>query len=167
MSAVKSVVVRTAGTNCDAETVHALTRAGAAVDLVHLNVFLEQPAKLRAYGLVVLPGGFTYGDDIAAGVVFATEMRRRVVPEIREFVRGGGLVLGICNGFQILVRAGLLPDTEGTLGETVEASLAQNVSNRFESRWVRLEATSDRSPFIGKGAVIDCPVAHRSSGRER
>lgn len=157
---IRSLVLRTAGTNCDAETVHALERAGASVDLVHLNVFLAEPTRLRDYRFVVFPGGFTYGDDIASGVVFATQMRERVVPEVRRLVQDGGLVLGICNGFQILVRAGLLPATEGEPGTVQEASLAVNASDKFESRWVRLEVTTDRSPFLTAGQVIECPVAH-------
>ena len=157
---IRSVVLRTAGTNCDQETVHALKRAGAAVDLVHLGQFLEQPERLLDYRLVVFPGGFTYGDDIASGVVFATEMRRTIVPQVRRLVDDGGLVLGICNGFQILVRAGLLPATAGEPGTVQEASLATNESDRFEARWVRLEVTADHCAFLTPGQIIECPVAH-------
>ena len=156
---VKAAVLRTAGTNCDAETVHALQRAGAEVDLVHLHKVMSAPEKLRDYRIVVFPGGFTYGDDIASGVVFAVEMRERVLPELRERIADGALVLGICNGFQILVRAGLLPDTTGT-GAEQEASLQTNVSGRFECRWVRLEATTDKCVFLEPGQIIECPVAH-------
>ena len=153
---VKAAVVRTAGTNCDAETVYALERAGAAVDMVHLHSLMRAPEKLADYRIVVFPGGFTYGDDIASGVVFAVEMRERVLPELRRRLADGALVLGICNGFQILVRAGLLPDTDGrsnAAGLGQEASLQTNVSGRFECRWVRLEATTDRSVFLEKGQV--------------
>ncbi len=159
MTAPRAVVLRTAGTNCDGETVHALRRAGAQVDLVHLGEFLEAPSRLRAYRLVVFPGGFTYGDDIASGVVFGVEMRRRVLPELRSMVQDGALVLGICNGFQILVRAGLLPATDGA-HDAQEASLVPNLSGHFECRWIRLEVTTDRSPFLTPGQVIECPVAH-------
>lgn len=159
MSAPKAVVLRTAGTNCDAEAVHALKRAGAEVDLVHLGRFLESPEKLRAYRIVVFPGGFTYGDDVASGVVYSVEMRKRVTPELRRMVADGALVLGICNGFQILVRAGLLPWTDGSDGAQ-EATLAPNLSGHFECRWIRLEVTTDRSPYFAKGQIIECPVAH-------
>jgi len=159
LSAPRAVVLRTAGTNCDAEAVHALRRAGAEVDLVHLHRLMERPADLRAYGLVLLPGGFTYGDDVASGVVFAVEMRERVLPELRRLVDQGGLVLGICNGFQILARAGLLPATQGCSGAP-EASLLGNASGRFECRWVRLEVVTSRSPFLERGQVVECPVAH-------
>jgi phosphoribosylformylglycinamidine synthase len=159
MSAAKALVLRSAGTNCDGETCHALRRAGAEVDLVHLGRFLESPERLRDYRIVVFPGGFSYGDDIASGVVYAVEMRRRVTPELRRMVADGALVLGICNGFQILVRAGLLPGAAGADGAQ-EATLAPNLSGRFECRWIRLEATTDRTPFLQKGQIIECPVAH-------
>jgi phosphoribosylformylglycinamidine synthase subunit PurQ / glutaminase len=156
---VKAVVLRSAGTNCEAEACHALRRAGAEVDLVHLGRFLEAPERLREYRIVLFPGGFSYGDDIASGVVWAVEMRKRVTPELRRMVADGALVLGICNGFQILVRAGLLPCTDASDGAQ-EATLAPNLSGRFECRWIRLEATTDRSAFLEKGQFIDCPVAH-------
>jgi phosphoribosylformylglycinamidine synthase len=151
--------MRSAGTNCERETAHALARAGAQVDIVHLGRFLESPEKLRPYRIVVFPGGFSYGDDIASGVVFGAEMRKRVTPELRGMIADGALVLGICNGFQILVRAGLLPATEGSNGAQ-EATLAQNFSGRYECRWTRLEVTTDRCAFLTKGMVFDCPAAH-------
>lgn len=158
MSAVRAVVLRTAGTNCDAEAMHALRRAGAAPELVHLRELVERPERIRSYAIAVFPGGFTYGDDIASGVVFAVEMRDRLVPEIRRLAADGGLVLGICNGFQILTRAGLLPDTRGD--GTPEASLLHNTSGHFECRWIRLEATTDRCAWLRRGQSVDCPVAH-------
>ncbi|MCE9634137.1 MAG: phosphoribosylformylglycinamidine synthase I [Planctomycetes bacterium] len=158
MSTVRALVLRSAGTNCDAEAVHALRKAGAAPDLVHLHELIESPQRLQPYGIVVFPGGFSYGDDIASGAVYAVEMRRGLLPALRAHVADGALALGICNGFQILVRAGLLPDTCGS--GVPEATLLWNESNQFECRWVRLEATTDRCAFLQRGQVIDCPVAH-------
>jgi phosphoribosylformylglycinamidine synthase len=158
MSAVKAVVFRSAGTNCDQESVHALRRAGAEVDLVHLREFAERPESLARYGVVCFPGGFSFGDDIASGVVYAVLMRERITPALRRLVADGGLVIGICNGFQILTRAGLLPDTRGD--GLPEATLLANASNQFECRWIRLQATTDRCAWLQPGQVIDCPVAH-------
>ncbi len=155
---VKAVVLRSAGTNCDREAIHALRKVGATTDHVHLHEFMEKPERLREYGVVVFPGGFSYGDDIASGVVYAVEMRNRVLPEVRKLVADGGLVLGICNGFQILTRAGLLPDTQRD--GTPEASLLHNDSGHYECRWIRLEATTDRCAWLSRGQMIDCPVAH-------
>jgi phosphoribosylformylglycinamidine synthase len=158
MKTVRAVVLRSAGTNCDAEAVHALRRAGAETDLVHLHDFIEKPEDVRRYGIVVFPGGFSYGDDIASGAVYAIEMRRGFLPALRKHVADGALVLGVCNGFQILVRAGLLPDTQRD--GAPEATLLWNASNQFECRWIRLEATTSRCAFLERGQVIDCPVAH-------
>lgn len=157
-STVRAVVLRSAGTNCDQEAVHALRRAGADVDLVHMREFIEDPEALMRYGIVCLPGGFSFGDDIASGVVYAVLLRERVTPALRRLVADGGLVIGICNGFQILTRAGLLPNTQAD--PAVEATLLANASNQFECRWVRLEATTDRCAWLAKGQTIDCPVAH-------
>ncbi|MCG3135398.1 MAG: Phosphoribosylformylglycinamidine synthase subunit PurQ [Planctomycetes bacterium] len=158
MSAVRAVVLRTAGTNCDAEAMHALRRAGAQPELVHLRRLVEKPEEARGYRIFCFPGGFSYGDDIASGVVFAVEMRARLLPAIRASVADGALAIGICNGFQVLARAGLLPDTRGDGGP--EATLLHNDSGRFECRWVRLEAVTDRCAWLSRGQVIECPVAH-------
>jgi phosphoribosylformylglycinamidine synthase len=159
MARVKTLIVRTAGTNCDRETVHAFTRAGSDVELLHLNMLVADPTGLDACGILVFPGGFTYGDDLGAGTIFASRLRTALMEPLGAFVARGGLVLGICNGFQILVKTGLLPAAGGP-GSIGEATLTFNDSDRFEDRWVRLEAVSDLSPFIRQGDRIDCPVAH-------
>ena len=159
MSAPRVLVLRTAGTNCDAEAVHAFAAAGGEAGERRLAEVLESPAILREYRILVLPGGFTYGDDVASGAVFAGKVRARLLPEILRAVERGALVLGICNGFQILVRAGVLPGLERA-GAPGEATLGFNDSARFEDRWVTLEGATDRSPWIRKGDLVDCPVAH-------
>ena len=156
---VKTLILRTAGTNCDRETEHAFKRAGSEVNLIHLDRLIEKPESLLDYRILVFPGGFTYGDDLGAGTIVASRLRTTLLPEIIALVDRGGLVLGVCNGFQILVKAGLLPAIAGH-GETGEATLTANDSNKFEDRWVTLEVVSDRSPFVRKGDVIRCPVAH-------
>jgi phosphoribosylformylglycinamidine synthase I len=156
---VKTLILRTAGTNCDRETEHAFRRAGSEVDLLHLDRLIEKPEALLDYRILVFPGGFSYGDDLGAGTIVASRLRTTLLPEIIALVDRGGLVLGVCNGFQILVKAGLLPAVEGH-GETGEATLTANDSNKFEDRWVTLEVVSDLSPFVRKGDRIRCPVAH-------
>jgi len=153
------LVLRTAGTNCDAEAVHAFGKAGGRVEERRLAEVVESPALLREAAILVFPGGFTYGDDVASGAVFAVKLRARLLPELQRAVEDGRLVLGVCNGFQILVRAGLLPALGGR-GVPGEAALGFNDSARFEDRWVTLEGTSDRCPWVRKGDLIDCPVAH-------
>jgi len=155
MAKPRALIFRTAGTNCDRETVYAFETAGADVDLVHLNRMVESPERLFDYRILVFPGGFTYGDDLGAGTIFANRLRSSLLEPMRQFVEAGGLVLGICNGFQILTKIGMLPGIDGA-----KASLVANDSNRFEERWVMLEVTSDRSAFVRKGDRIYCPVAH-------
>ena len=155
----KTLILRTAGTNCDRETAHAFRRAGSEVDLVHVNRAIEAPEMLESYRILVFPGGFTYGDDLGAGTIFANRIRSVLLEPVRALVDRGGLVLGICNGFQILVKTGLLPALDG-YGETGAATLTANDSNHFEDRWGDLEVTSDVSPFVRRGDRIRCPVAH-------
>jgi phosphoribosylformylglycinamidine synthase len=159
VTAPRVLVLRTAGTNCDAEAAAAFEAAGGRAELRHLDGVLERPDSLRGAAILVFPGGFTYGDDVASGAVFAVKVRTRLLPALRRAVEEGALVLGICNGFQILVRAGLLPALGGAVAPG-EATLGFNDSARFEARWVTLEGTSDRSPWIRRGDLVECPVAH-------
>lgn len=152
-----ALVLRGPGTNCDRETCHALELAGARAERVHVRALIDAPRTLDPAGLLVLPGGFSFGDDIAAGRVMATAMASRLGPDLLAFVARGGVVLGICNGFQILVRLGLLPG--GSLVQT--ATLSDNASDRFESRWVTLVAGRSRCPFVEPGETYELPVAHR------
>jgi len=157
VSHVKAAVLRTAGTNCDVETVYALRQAGAEVDSLHVNRLAGGDASLRDYRILVLPGGFTYGDDISAGKVLANELRCRVGDEIRDFVQRDTLVLGICNGFQVLVKMGLLPGWEPRHSGV---TITYNDSNRFEDRWVHLKVTATGTPFLRSEEIFDLPVAH-------
>lgn len=152
---VRVLVVRAAGTNCDRETVHAFERAGAQAESRHVNRLLAEPALVHGYRVLVFPGGFSYGDDVAAGRVLAVELKQRMFLDLERFVAGGGLVLGICNGFQVLVKTGLLP---GTNGQTV--TLTHNDSNRYEDRWVDLDVPTDRCAFVARGEVFTFPIAH-------
>jgi len=151
------LVLRAPGTNCERETAFAFAAAGAEPVTQHVNALLEKPKTLDSVEGLVLPGGFSFGDDLGAGTVFGALLRRRLLPRIRRLVDRGGIVLGICNGFQVLVKTGLLPALDGHEEQTV--ALAANVSNRYEDRWVVLEATSDNA-FFARGDRIECPVAH-------
>ncbi len=108
----------------------------------------------------MLPGGFSYGDDVASGKVLANELGSRLAEGLREFVERDGVVIGICNGFQVLVKLGILgaDDNSSTMQQNV--TLTDNDSDRFECRWVRLEVTSDKSPLLEPGTQLDLPVAH-------
>ena len=160
----KAIILRTAGTNCDYETRYALEKAGADVDLVHVNQLVKDKGLLSSYHIFVLPGGFTYGDDIAAGKVLANQLRHHLLDELTRFVDDGKLVIGICNGFQVLIKMGLLPGRNGTQPSSneyrQEFTLTYNDSNKFEDRWVYLKSFSDKSVFIDKDCLLYVPIAH-------
>lgn len=155
----KVLVLRTAGTNCDGETVYAFEKAGAAAEAVHVNRIVEKPELLDQYKVITIPGGFSYGDDAGAGTVFANELIKRLGESLYRFIEQGKLVLGICNGFQVLAKTGILPGL--TRGERT-VSLDDNDSGKFEDRWTYLNVNGDRCVFTqGAGKTIYLPVAHR------
>lgn len=156
----KALVLRTAGTNCDEETCHALGLVGVAADKVHVNELIARPEQLGGYQILILPGGFSYGDDVAAGKILANQLIHHLQQDVRKFIDDGKLVLGICNGFQVLVRSGLLPATQGQSAAVQSATLASNDSGKFEARWVYLEPGTDRCVFIEPGQRLYLPVAH-------
>lgn len=150
------LVLRAPGTNCDEETSEAWRRAGATPETWHVRRVVENPAKLKSFQVLTIPGGFSYGDDLGAGVILAAQLRAGLADALRTFHDRGGLILGICNGFQVLVRAGLLPGP----ALAGRATLTFNDSGHFESRWVHLAPTPGRSPFVSFSEPIELPVAH-------
>jgi len=159
MEKVKVLILRAPGTNCDRETAHAFELAGAEASLVHVNRFIRGEARLADYQVLVIPGGFTYGDDVAAGKVLANELLLKLGEDLERFVGRGSLVLGICNGFQVLVKTGILPGPMGAALPTV--TLTGNDSSRFECRWVHL-AVDRQSPCVFTRNIerMYLPVAH-------
>ena len=131
----KVIVLRTGGTNCDVETAQAFIMCGVSVDLVHINELSSGEKSLKDYHILAIPGGFTYGDDIASGKILANEMKYRLGEELKYFIEKGKLIIGICNGFQVLVKSGILP---GICADGIEASLSFNDSGKFEDRWTYL-----------------------------
>src|SRR5437763_9292881 len=110
---LRALVLRAPGINCDRETAQACRTVGFQTDLIHINQLLKDPDSLLAYHFLVIPGGFSYGDDLGAGTLLAKNLEIHLGEQLRRFVDEGRLVLGICNGFQVLVRAGLLPGETG------------------------------------------------------
>ena len=147
MSSVSVLVLRAAGINCDHETVQAFTDAAAdRVDLLHINEFIRGRRRLSDYDILTVPGGFSYGDDISAGKVLANELRFKLLEDVNTFVADGKLVMGVCNGFQVLVKMGLLPDTRTGRREQ-EVTVFFNDSGKFECRWVYLKH-NPQSPCV-------------------
>jgi len=158
MSKIKVMVLRTAGTNCDAETAFAFNAVGAKAELVHINELLRKEKDLDDYQILAIPGGFSYGDDIAAGRILANELKYKLLDKIKKFIADGKLIIGICNGFQILVKAGLLP---GLNGLKQEATLMLNDSGKFEDRWTYLSGKNGKCIWTKDlPEVIYLPVAH-------
>jgi phosphoribosylformylglycinamidine synthase I len=159
MKKVKVLMLRAPGTNRDIDTRIAFQQCGAEVDSAQVNELLRREKRLLDYQIMVIPGGFTYGDDISAGKIMANEIRPKLKDEILKFVADGRLVLGICNGFQVLVKTGILPGIKGKSAQPV--TLTNNDCGKFECRWVYLKV-NEKSPCVfTKG--IDCmyvPIAH-------
>ncbi len=178
MSKPPILILHATGTNRDREAAWACELAGGAPEIVHVNRLAAGEVRLADYRMIVIPGGFSYGDDLGAGKVWAVGLRHRAsgaADDLAEFVASGRPVLGICNGFQVLVKAGLLPGNEAKAevevkvqnltsasALTSKVTLTRNDSARFECRWVYL-APNPASPCIftrGLAEPIYCPVAH-------
>jgi len=158
MTEVRAIVLRAAGTNCDVETEHALELAGAKADRVHVNRLIEDAGLLDQYQILVFPGGFSYGDDVAAGKILANQVAHHLAGQVRKFVDAGKLVLGICNGFQVLVKMGVLPGN-GNFKQR-DVTITYNDSGKYEDRWVYLSPQTNRCVFIEPERLIYLPVAH-------
>jgi phosphoribosylformylglycinamidine synthase I len=152
-------VLRTDGTNCDDETLHAFNKAGGESTLVHVNELRNRRRELRAYQILALSGGFTYGDDMFSGKVLAVELLSFLRDQLTEFIDTGNLVIGICNGFQVLVRTGLLPFRE--VGN-MQTTLTDNDSGSFHCRWIDLSVQRSSCVFTSgmEGSKVTFQMAH-------
>ncbi|MFA4986313.1 MAG: phosphoribosylformylglycinamidine synthase I [Candidatus Brocadiia bacterium] len=159
MSNVRALILRTSGTNCDFEIQYAFENVGATADRIHVSELIERRARISDYDILVLPGGFSYGDDIAAGRVHANELHFLLRAEIDQFLKQGGLALGVCNGFQCMVKMGLLPTVTPDPSHQ-RFSLVDNECGRFEDRWIRLKALPGRCVFVREEEIVEMPVAH-------
>ena len=162
MPAPRVLVVRAPGTNCDEETARAFTTAGAKCDRRHLFRVLEEPDSLDGYQIFCVPGGFSYGDDLGAGVIFARHLTGPLGEAFGRFLNADKLVLGICNGFQVLLKAGVLPGGADGWGEKSppRATLTWNESGRYDCRWVRLRVDRPDHAFLRGLTDFEVPIAH-------
>jgi phosphoribosylformylglycinamidine synthase I len=167
-----ALVVRAPGTNCDAEMVRAFRLAGADAELIHLDTLIDEPKRLDRAHLLGFPGGFSYGDDVASGRVFALRLRQRLYPPLRAAAGRGVAMIAACNGFQIIVQAGLLPGPyDGPFPESPapqQVSLTFNEGGRFIDRWCGVEYdassvciwTRDLARAGLSGSARMLPIAH-------
>jgi phosphoribosylformylglycinamidine synthase subunit PurQ / glutaminase len=151
------LILRAPGTNCDEEEAFAFEKAGAKTEKIHINRLRESPKLLKQFQILMLPGGFSYGDDVAAGKILAVELQHFLTNAIREFRSEEKLILGICNGFQTLLKAGLIvpADDEGPL-----VTLAHNASGKYEDRWVNLAVKPGNCVFLKGMTKMYVPVGH-------
>lgn len=152
------LVLRAPGANCDLESAFAFECAGASAERVHVNRLLERPALVKDYQIVCIPGGFSYGDDLGAGRILGSQIQHHLRDALHEFKAAGKLVLGICNGFQILIKSGILLDDDA-VGRPA-ATLMNNDSGKFEDRWITLRTTSNKCIFFAGIESMYLPVAH-------
>ncbi len=157
MATPRVLVLRAPGTNCDRETAHAFERAGAQAEIAHINRLTEAPDKVKQFQILCLPGGFSYGDDVAAGKIFATQIQHHLRDAMQQFKDQEKLVLGICNGFQAILKSGLLfqDDSGGA-----PATLTWNDRGKYEDRWVNLRVASPQCVFLQGVERLYLPVAH-------
>ena len=164
MAIPRVCVLRAPGTNCDPETAHAFELCGATTERLHLLRILEKPELLNDFQVLCIPGGFSYGDDIGAGVIFASHLQGRLADVLLEFLSADKLCLGICNGFQVLLKAGILPGGASGLKAASQgprdATLTWNDNGRYTALWVRLQNLSPQNVFLKGIDEIELPIAH-------
>ena len=157
MAKPRILILRAPGTNCDSETAFAFECAGGDPEVVHVNRIMESPSLPSGFQILCIPGGFSYGDDVAAGRILANQIRHHLKDALQEFRSAGKLILGICNGFQVLMKSGLL-DTDDAQGP--KASLTWNDSGRFLAKWVHLKVAGDQCAFLSGLSEVSLPIAH-------
>lgn len=155
----KIAILRTDGTNCDEELFYAFEKAGGSPEMVHINQLIKKEKQLKDYQILGLPGGFSYGDDILSGKILANEMRHLLKDQLDSFIEQKKLLIGICNGFQTLVRMGYLP---WHMKPAEDVSLIFNDSGHFECRWIKVRVAKSNCVFTQglEQTVFDMPVAH-------
>lgn len=160
MAQPRTIVLTGYGINCDEETRYAFEKAGAIAEIVHINDVIENTSMLEDYQIFVFPGGFSYGDDTGSGKALSNRIKNNLRDEIDRFIRRDTLMLGICNGFQVMVNIGVVPAFEKTVGNT-EVSLEHNNSFRYQCRWVDLTIEKDSNCVFTKGIdTLHIPIAH-------
>lgn len=158
MKKVKVIVISGYGINCEEETKFAFEKAGGQADIVHINDLINNPYKLSSYQIAAFPGGFAFGDDTGSGVAFANKIKSNIWEEFEKFVERDNLIIGICNGFQMLTNLGLIPGFNKDYGKR-EVALVHNESARYINRWVDVKVENN-SPWLKGIKTLSVPIAH-------
>lgn len=147
------------GINAEGELARAFQAVGESCKFIHLNDLLESPGQIEKYEILAFPGGFSFGDHVGSGTILAHQIKSKLQGELKKFVADGKLIIGICNGFQTLVKIGLLPNIDGTWKN--QASLIHNNSGCFIDKWVNLKINrANPSPWLMGLEDFDCPIRH-------
>ena len=156
------MILHANGTNRDHDAALACELAGGEPEIVHINQLLAGERNLLDYHMLVVPGGFSYGDDLGAGQLWAQDLRYKLRDDLEHFALNGRPVLGICNGFQVLLKSGLLPNTDFASGDNRDVTLTYNENGHFECRWVYLKPNQHSTSLFTEGLddLIFCPIAH-------
>ncbi|MBU1201992.1 MAG: phosphoribosylformylglycinamidine synthase I [Nanoarchaeota archaeon] len=155
----KVIIMSGYGINCETESAHAFEKAGAKCEIVHINDLISKKKRLLNYDIMMFPGGFSYGDDTGSGNAFANKLKNNLWDDLLEFINSKKLILGVCNGFQIMTNLGLFALEENTYGQRINA-MQPNNSNRYECRWVHLKSKSEKCVFTRGIDKIHIPIAH-------
>lgn len=163
---LKALVVTGFGINCEEEMAAAYKLVGAESEIIHLNEIFHEKCSIHNFDILNFPGGFSFGDDLGSAKVLANKFKykkmasgKRFIDELQKFLADGKYILGVCNGFQALVKMGLLPNIKGNFEQ--EVTLTFNDSGKFEDRWVKCKVNnSSNTPFLKDINVIDLPVRH-------
>lgn len=159
LSVPKVIIVTGYGINCEEETSKAFELSGGLTTIVHINDLIGNPKMLNDYQIMAFPGGFSYADDTGSGNALANKIKNNIEKEILDFAKQDKLIIGICNGFQILTNLGLVPAKENKYGER-QAVLMHNAHARYECRWVKLKNTSQKCVWTRNIDTLHCPIAH-------
>jgi phosphoribosylformylglycinamidine synthase len=157
---VNALIITGFGLNCERETAAAFTLAGATPRLVHLNELIQQPARLDDAHILAFIGGFSFGDHLGAGTVFANRVRTRLGDPLLRYIAAGKLIIGICNGFQTITRLGIVPALDGQHYRQ-SVALARNDQGTFRDAWITVQA-NPASPCIFTRGIdqIPLPIRH-------
>lgn len=158
MSTPNVLILRAPGTNCDQETAYAFEQAGGRTEILHINRLLENHSLFDRFQILCIPGGFSYGDDVGAGRILANQIEHHLAEKLAEFKAAEKLILGICNGFQVLLKSGILLENDAQAGPA--ATLTWNDSGRYEDRWVKLGVDGTTSVFLAGIESMYLPIAH-------
>jgi phosphoribosylformylglycinamidine synthase I len=159
MAAPRALILSGYGINCEDESAHALDHCGSEIKIMHINDLIDEPKTLNDYQILLIPGGFSYGDDTGSGNAYARKLANHLQDAIAEFIKRDTLTLGICNGCQILARLGVVPGLELT-AKGHHVGVVHNASNRYQCRWVHVETANDHNIWLKGISRMYIPVAH-------